>query len=124
MKKILTIISLVAATTLLHAQGWITFNGSASNIQTNTAISTFFGGPGGAGIGKTFAANGGSGVVYDYVLLYESTALSGNSAPTNSAWTPVLNYNAGSPIGFPAGSITNSPGPGLIAGPTEPRFSG
>jgi hypothetical protein len=113
MKKILTIISLVAVTTLLHAQGYIEFYGSAANIQTNTAIGTFFGGPGTGGTsGKTSAAS--TGQVFDYILLYETTALSGNSAPTNSAWSPVLAFGGGS---FGDLSMTNNL-VGTISGPS------
>jgi len=117
MKKILTIISLVAVTTLLHAQGFIEFFGGSANIQTNGAVGTFFGGPNNGTTGKTSAAS--TGQVIDYILLYESTALSGNSAPTNSAWTPVLNYNIGSPIAFPDLAMTNSAAPGGLAGPNS-----
>jgi hypothetical protein len=116
MKKILTIVSLVAVTTLLHAQGYIEFYGSVANIQTNTVASTFFGDTGtGGAVGKISPASTGN--VYDFVLLYESTTLTGNSAPTNSAWTPVLNWNGGSPVAFAAGSITNGVGPGSVYGP-------
>ena len=67
MKKILAIISLVSVTTLLHAQGYIQFYGGAANIQTNTAMSSFFGGPGGGAVGKLSPAS--TGDVYDFVLL-------------------------------------------------------
>ena len=43
MKKIVSILSLVAVTTLLHAQGTVLFNANGI-VSTNTAITHFAGG--------------------------------------------------------------------------------
>ena len=111
MKKTLTIISLAAATILAQAQGFVEFYGGAASIQTNTAVSTFFGGTGSGGSsGKMVANTGGQSYVFE--LLYATTAVNGNSAPTNSAWSPVLAFGGGA-----LGLATNGIGPGDLYGP-------
>jgi hypothetical protein len=113
MKKILTILSFAAITAVVHAQGYIAFFGGAANIQTNTAIGTFSGGPGGnGGTGGKIAAYT-SGLTYDFALLYETAALVGSSsAPTNASWSLVQAFgNTALALG------TNGPGPGNLYGP-------
>jgi len=109
MKKILVLISMVGVTTLLQGQGYIEFYGSAANIQTNTTIFALNGTPG-AGMGKTYS--GTTGFLINYTLLYEASALSGSSAPTNSAWSPVLLFG-----GSTVANGTNGTGPGTMGGP-------
>jgi len=60
MKKIVSILSLVAVTTLLHAQGVVVFQSSNLGVLTNTGVSHFAGGSQVSGTsGKTgIAANG------------------------------------------------------------------
>jgi hypothetical protein len=115
MKKILTIIGLVAGTTLLHAQGYLDFTGTSAAISTNNSSFLMNGGEGSISPGKTASQSVAPSGFY-YALLYETTALTGNSAPTNSAWgtvdvfggsTPLLGTNsvlAGSVQGTGAGS--------------------
>jgi hypothetical protein len=90
MKKLLVLISMVGVTTLLQGQGYIEFYGSAANIQTNSTLFALNVAPG-AGLGKTAAAS--TGLLINYTLLYETTTLTGSSAPTNSAWSPVLLFS-------------------------------
>jgi len=113
MKKILTILSLAAVTAVVQAQGFIEYVGTVANIQTNTAIGTFSGGPGGSGGTGGKIANGTSGLVYDFALLYESAALVGSSsAPTNASWSLVQAFGGGAlALG------TNGAGPGSVYGP-------
>jgi hypothetical protein len=55
MKKIVSILSLVAVTTFLHAQGTVVFNNAVANVTTNLSISHFTAGTetGGTASGKT-----------------------------------------------------------------------
>jgi MYXO-CTERM domain-containing protein len=117
MKKIIASLALVAVATFANAQGYIEYYGSASNIQTNTGVSTYYGGSANGTFGKTGGFVAGAGTpLYDYELLYETTTLTGNSSPTNSAWSPVLT-GASTSLGYG----TNSAAPGGLGGP---GFSG
>jgi hypothetical protein len=108
MKKIFAIISMVGVTMLLQAQGYIEFYGPAANIQTNTTTFALNQDPG-TGMGKTYSAS--TGFLINYTLLYETTTLTGSSAPTNSAWSPVLLYNTTT-----VANGTNGTGPGVVWG--------
>jgi hypothetical protein len=57
MKKIVSILSLMAVTTFLHAQGTVQFNNLTANITTNMSISHFTAGTetGGTASGKTIS---------------------------------------------------------------------
>jgi hypothetical protein len=70
MKKIVSILSLVAVTTFLHAQGVVIFNSASLGITTNTGTSHFAGGGelgGTSGKAGTFA----SGQSYMYQLFVQ-----------------------------------------------------
>jgi len=110
MKKIFAIISMVGVTTLLQAQGYIEFYGAAANIQTNTTTTFALNQDPGAGMGKTYS--GTTGFLINYTLLYETTTLTGSSAPTNSAWSPVLLFGTST-----VANGTNGTGPGTMDGP-------
>jgi len=109
MKKIFAIIGMVGVTTLLQAQGYIEFYGAAANIQTNTTTFALNQDPG-TGMGKTSSAS--TGFLINYTLLYETTTLTGSSAPTNSAWSPVLLFGTST-----VANGTNGTGPGTMGGP-------
>jgi hypothetical protein len=108
MKKILTIIGLMTATTLLHAQGYVELANGAAAISTNTG--DFY--PGGGEIsgisGKTGAYS--TGQVYYYALLWATSALTGGA--TNSGWN--LAEVAGVPLSEDL--ATNYAGPGDLEG--------
>jgi hypothetical protein len=87
MKKILAITGLVAVTTMLHAQGYIDFTGNSAAILTNTSPFLLNGGEGNGTSGKT--ASPATGQIYDYILLYSATAITGSTAPTNTEWSTV-----------------------------------
>jgi PEP-CTERM motif len=113
MKKIFTIMSLVAVTTMLHAQGFIVFNGSVANITTNTGTFLVNGGEVSGTSGKT-VASGTSPGAFDYALLWAST---NSAAPTggagNAAWS-LMTTNGGG-VGSLIGN--NGAAPGGLTGP-------
>jgi hypothetical protein len=86
MKKIFTIMSLMAATTLLHAQGWISFTDTSAAIKTNS--SSYYN-QSGTGANVPTLSQGG---IYYYALLYSTTPLTG---ATNTAWIQPTYYVAG-----------------------------
>jgi hypothetical protein len=96
MKKIfLTMFGLVAAATLVHAQGFIIVQSTAANIQTNTALfgsttqqSPFYAT---AAAGKTVTSSG----AFDYALLWSTTSIS--DGPTDPGWT-LTTQNGGSAL--------------------------
>ena len=79
--------SLVAATTLLHAQGWISFTDTSAAIKTNSA--SYYTQSGGTSANAPTFAQGG---IYYYALLYSTTPLTG---ATNTAWIQPTYYVAG-----------------------------
>jgi len=107
MKKILTIMSLAAVTTLLHAQGFIEFVGNVADITTNTGTFLPAGGEVSGVSGKTDTAIGGA---YDYALLWANSALTGGAG--NAGWN-LMTTNGGA-----AGSLAGSTGaaPGSLTG--------
>jgi hypothetical protein len=115
MKKIFTIVSLVAVSTMLHAQGFIIFNGSVANITTNSATFLMAGGETGGTGGKTFASGTIAGA-YDYALLWANSALTGGA--TNSGWSLMTTNggNATSLIGNSGSAPGGLTGPGTTAG--------
>jgi hypothetical protein len=78
MKKILTILTMVATTTLVHAQGWLSFTSVGSGIKTNSA--SYYVQSGGLQANAPTVAAGG---LYYYALLFSTTPLSGPA----SAWS-------------------------------------
>jgi hypothetical protein len=110
MKKILTIMGLVAATTLVNAQGFIQFVGSVAGIQTNTGTFLAAGGEvSGSTFGKISASSIAPGA-YDFALLWASSALTGGAG--NPSWN-LMTTNGGA-----AGSLlgNNGSAPGSLLG--------
>jgi len=108
MKKILTIIGVAAVTTMVHAQGYVDFEGTSAAIVTNTGAFLINGGEVNGTTGKTFSPT--VGAIYDYILLYSATAITGSSAPTNAEWTLASVQGGGSLMG------TNYLSPGSMSG--------
>jgi hypothetical protein len=116
MKKIFTIISLVAVTTLLHAQGYIDFTGSAAAISTNTGLFLINGSEVTGTSGRTATTAAAPGA-YDYALLYSATAITGNAAPTNTEWNLMAPQAGGTLIGnngVGVGTMTGNGGSGGV----------
>jgi len=95
MKKVLTIVGLMAVGTLLHGQGVVVFNSNNLGVLTNTAVSQFSGGTQTGGVsGKTaITANG-----FQYALLIQSYtgALSLSATnPTTGGWNLALSSGVG-----------------------------
>jgi len=107
MKKILTTLALVAGTTLIHAQGFIIYNGTAASITTNT--SSYYA-QGAGTVGKTF----GSGTLpgaYTYALLE-----GGTGAATSGNWTQVSAFGGGVLLGGQGAAPGSLTGPGTTSG--------
>jgi len=94
MKKVLSTIAILATATAVFAQGYLNFNAGVTPIfQTNTAVSTLFGGLGSGGVtGNTFAGSGANVGAYDYALLvstYTGT-VSSDTAVWDGSWSLAL----------------------------------
>lgn len=98
MKKILATLSMVAVATMLNAQGYIDFTGSAAAISTNTGTFLMAGGEQTGTFGRT-QTQSQSPFGYYYVLLYATGTINGSAAPTNSVWAPVAPLAGGSLYG-------------------------
>jgi len=114
MKTILTIISLSAATTLVNAQGWISFSAAASAIKTNSA--SYYVQTGGTSANVPTLANGG---IFYYALLYSATAPSGGLAPTNSAWLQPTLFGTSTFVMATNGTLST----GTLQGPANGQFA-
>jgi hypothetical protein len=106
-KLILTAIGLVAVTTLVHAQGFIAFYGSAAGITTNGAI--YSTGLSNAPAGKTFGTVANQ---YDYQLLFATSTTAGDSSPLGADWQLVTLNGGGQLLGNNFAS-----NPGAMTGP-------
>lgn len=106
MKKILTLLSLMAATTFVYGQGDILFADSSTTfaIFTNTALSFYDGGvyngPNGVGGGTTGKAGSATANSYFYTLLISSATQTTNN-PLAAGWSQAFYSNSltlGSPM--------------------------
>ncbi len=114
MKKIIATISLVAATTLLQAQGWISFTAStAGAIKTNSA--SYYTQTGGTSGNVPTLANGG---IFYYALLYSAIAPSGGLGPTNSAWLQPTLFGSSTFVMATNGTLQA----GTMQGPSAGQF--
>ena len=104
MKRLIAIVSMVGAATLLHGQGYIIFNGSSAGVETNTAsfYSQVAYGTGTAG--KTGVPS--TGLRYDYALLYSAIDPGAGANPTNAAWSVATTFGGGTLMGTNAGPVT------------------
>jgi len=100
MKKIVSILSLVAVTTLLHAQGTVIFTSASLGITTNSGVSHFAGGSevstAPSGKTSTFAAAPGA---YDFALFVQTYTGSLSTTATNpiaNGWS--LATSGGTPV--------------------------
>jgi hypothetical protein len=115
-KLIITTLSLVAGTVLLHAQGTVKFYNTATTfyVSTNTTLSTYSGGTQGvSNAGPTFGsianpASTGKGYYYELLTAAYSGTL--NSTDIGNAAVRALWTDTGA-------VATNSPGAGGLAGP-------
>jgi len=119
MKKVLSTIAIVVTSTAVFAQGYLNFNATTIPIaQTNTAVSTLFGGLGVGGVIGNTAAGTGAGVSgYLYALLvspYTGTITS-DTTVWDGSWSLALatvGANTAVPItssnGIAAGRVTAS----------------
>jgi hypothetical protein len=113
MKKLLVIISLVAGTALVHAQGIIDLTGTSAAISTNSGSFVLGGGEVSGPAAKT-PGQAAAPLAYYYALLFDATAITGSSTPTNSEWSQVTAFGGG------ALTITNS----ILAGSLQGNSAG
>ncbi len=94
MKKVLSTIGILVTATAVFAQGYLNFNaGTIPIYQTNTAVSTLFGGSGSGGVtGNTFAGSGATVGAYDYALLISAYtgSVSSDTAVWDGSWSLAL----------------------------------
>lgn len=108
MKKLLTILALASATTLLHAQGLVYMFGN-TKVSTNTAVSTFVGGSQAGGV-SGLTAGSASGQVYDYALLYASYGSGSSPALTAAGLANSWTYSGVTATNYTTAGSMFSPG--------------
>ena len=108
MKKLITILGLCLAATLIHAQGYIAMNGSAAGVKTNTG--SFYTQV--SGTSGNISSQSVSPFGYYFALLF-TTSTNGftSMAPTNSGWS-LATLNGGGALfatnGVIAGSVAGN----------------
>jgi len=122
MKKILTLIALLAGTTLVYGQGTVVFStdgGTVTGNYTNMTLSIYAGGFGalgtaGAGGGLALGTIPPPGIPngYYYTMLIDTTTPT-SANPLTGGWTQAYN-NA---TGLPLMATNNNIGPGGMLGP-------
>jgi hypothetical protein len=111
MKKILSILSLMAVTTFLHAQGTVAFNNLVANVTTNSAISHFAGGTETGGTGGKTATTAGLFIYQLFVQTYTGSLSASATNPTAGGWSVAFVDGTSTPI-----TGTNRTAAGAIVG--------